>query len=635
MFMKEQTRIIVFSTLGRGLVLLLWMSLWTINSFAHQQDKPANPVSGIDDLSSPIHGGYGYLGRSSEAEAQTDVELDCSPSQKKTYLDQCTKANVEVTQKQNFAQIIQSLEENKATASLRNQIYEYWMLQAAATTATRPIPLSRPTCVDPPSFNYQKDLSETALDPLALSVLQGQMDRSQNPAQKEKIRKQLDAEYKLMAARNAMDADNVVNAIALFRQLIHVKDLYDCKPDGQQSIECLDLSDQINRIKSAYPIVFMQESPFGAAQEVERSAQLILGISRVSPQQKTNFNELHSIGTEFWNALVQTSEWNGMKDFKEDYLDAKYAAQNGFEELDSQGELTGKRLKNSSGVLALNHLEKTLQKLKGDLNGQIQSKLNGICDLHFSELSSQYPQVLRQLLLDQPVKNLPGIKYTICNTPSMENKLTTAKKRTCQGVIGKIDSGSKTVKVDRSLPTFPFHSRQKYDVKKNADGSLTVQLKINFQQRGQPKLSPEEFAKRMESIQQKASVFYNNSVARFKPKPNPAVKFEVSVVQGGDDPLFQFSKCYNGGLIGEDRYNCKSVGDSGGDWEDSANLTHQSSDNTIHHEFSHILGLEDEYLDDYYPMNYLGEHDSVMNNGHRLYPRHVRSILDLALRCGK
>ena len=48
---------------------------------------------------------------------------------------------------------------------------------------------------------------------------------------------------------------------------------------------------------------------------------------------------------------------------------------------------------------------------------------------------------------------------------------------------------------------------------------------------------------------------------------------------------------------------------------------------TIVHEIGHKLGLPDEYAADYYPFNLVGEHDSFMNNGRNVKPRHIGSIL--------
>lgn len=48
---------------------------------------------------------------------------------------------------------------------------------------------------------------------------------------------------------------------------------------------------------------------------------------------------------------------------------------------------------------------------------------------------------------------------------------------------------------------------------------------------------------------------------------------------------------------------------------------------TIKHELMHKLGLPDEYSADWYPFNLIGERDSLLSTGDKIYDRHIGSIL--------
>ncbi|MBI3541952.1 MAG: hypothetical protein HY075_01575 [Deltaproteobacteria bacterium] len=61
---------------------------------------------------------------------------------------------------------------------------------------------------------------------------------------------------------------------------------------------------------------------------------------------------------------------------------------------------------------------------------------------------------------------------------------------------------------------------------------------------------------------------------------------------------------------------------------DSGNWHPGVDDQTVQHELAHGMGLPDEYVADYYPMNNVGENNSMMVGGQTLYPRHLEKILD-------
>lgn len=70
--------------------------------------------------------------------------------------------------------------------------------------------------------------------------------------------------------------------------------------------------------------------------------------------------------------------------------------------------------------------------------------------------------------------------------------------------------------------------------------------------------------------------------------------------------------------------------------EDAENLTIASLGDckTIQHEMMHTVGLADEYSADYYPFNLIGEHDSLMNNGEKLFARHIGDLLS-PMKCSR
>jgi len=67
---------------------------------------------------------------------------------------------------------------------------------------------------------------------------------------------------------------------------------------------------------------------------------------------------------------------------------------------------------------------------------------------------------------------------------------------------------------------------------------------------------------------------------------------------------------------------------------DSSNFHSQVDLSTVLHEAGHGLGLSDEYVATYYPLNSIGEPDSVMREQvmpMRLYSRHLDQILNPGL----
>jgi hypothetical protein len=602
---------------------------------AHMGQKPINPAGNIGDLISKSHGGYGYAASSSEAEADAAVDFDCAVKDQQVYANACGPREPAVKSAEEVLKLAKDYQAGTALKKLQEQVYDYSLLQAAAMNTTRPIDVPRPTCMPQPAGQPVSQSAQVPATPYTadqLEQLKKKIEITTDQAEKKKLQDRFNANYKFFLVSNSASQDNLVQAVALYDQLVAAKTANGCVNSQPLSMACLDLNDNIDRVKVGFPIVFGSGEQAARLESIRKDAQMLIGASFTKSADSA---QILAKGKAKWSFRVKSQDWDAMQEFKREYTEARDLASVGEQKLGPDGRPTGAMVPRATAVSAQKQLAGTTWKMKQDFAVRLKSEMNGVCSMDFAALAKKYPSALRQLLLEESGSDLAGTKLAVCNSGDLKNLLTRSRDRSCSGITGKLNSGDGTVKIARYMPSFPFSSSQNYKVKKNADGSMTVALDIHFTKTGTPPMTAEEFKTKMAAFKTSADGFYNKGTENAKPPFDPKVKFAVNVIEGSVEPVFNFSKCYNRTLPYEKQHDCAAVKAAGGNWQDAGNLTSDTDANTVNHEFGHIMGLDDEYEADYYPMNLLGEHDSVMNDGSQLYRRHIKNILQPALRCGK
>jgi hypothetical protein len=251
-----------------------------------------------------------------------------------------------------------------------------------------------------------------------------------------------------------------------------------------------------------------------------------------------------------------------------------------------------------------------------------------LCNKTIAQLVEQYPQVLRQMISDASGSNLAAYRGVMCQS-GMLDKFPPNPMNTCVGVTGDPDD-TKGMRVRRHVYDFPFGQDVDYKIKRAADGAMEVETTVNFV-RGSG-VTTAQFNEHIRTALATAQAYFNSQAAVQTPALNPALRFTVLKGSGTSEPLVTIRKCWH-----SSRKKNKSACDGSDNQADSGNWPLDSSEGTTRHEVGHLFGLNDEYENDYYPFNNLGEHDSIMNDSSnsssRLYARHFASIMAPVVRC--
>jgi hypothetical protein len=297
-----------------------------------------------------------------------------------------------------------------------------------------------------------------------------------------------------------------------------------------------------------------------------------------------------------------------------------------------------------------------------------------------------YPGVVRQALLDMEPKSRALTKAILCQSPALAR---IQPKPDCDGLVGGPLPG-KTLEIRRNSYQWPYPTKEIYSIKRESsppDAPYEVALKVNMII--DPKMSDkqkEEALKKIAAWQSQTNDYLNcqsGAVSSYSSSPtdvrscppdpalkrSPGVKFSI-VLNPTDDasltPQVTVHACYNCEIPArEQRSDCAEVKKhaknkclAGGkkteaqcsaeidgrepeafNRADAQNYELKATNTTVFHEVGHLLGLRDEYADPTYPINDLGEHNSIMANSNsddsRLFPRHLDQILSPAIDCQK
>lgn len=609
---------------------LLLILLTCQPAYSHTVNKPVDTIPSTGQSSPENHGGYGLMGVSSEAEAQDKLNFVC-PSEvlMNIYKIGCNTNFIGVNEDVFDEKLYKAMEAKTFEEEFKNKLFEYAYLSIAAQDSRRPIPMTKPNCIannpqlrpDLPTMDSSEYLEQQRLKELDKKV-----KYEKDPLKKKILENEFLTLNKMHALRSNSSPLKMGQALILYDQYVYAEKDNNCSSTttGWQIQLCSSVKEFKNKVLSSFP--FLNSSN----EDLERMREQIY-------EMIGSHNNDNSVTRE-------TQKDRGQRLYRESITN-KYgvgwdenSADNLFTNAHNQIVVQEEIYNPASGVLDkivpkpknYDQLAKSIQE-KSRQN--LYSDIKKMCsNFDLKSVAKKYPQVLKQMLLDFPNSQFDMAKNYVCQN-KMNTLVDSPAANSCSGVTGDIDSPNGMV-VERYEYTFPFGSQKRKVIKKVGD-SLEVSTKVHFKFLYDPSLSEteaqqkEQFDRKTAEWISKTNAFY--SKMKDKMKPSVIFKYEASFEDG--KPLVNVSKCYRRTLPEADRHRCDKVNEAGGNWEDAGNYTLDTDDKTLSHEMGHQLGLDDEYSADYYPINHLGESDSVMKSGTNLYPRHIRRIVQPALRC--
>lgn len=641
-------------------------------SYAHFGRTPVSQTGAIANMTSANHAGYGYLLKTSEAEADNAVNFPCTDDDRRSYARAACRlpSGTDVTMA-SVATLAANVASGQTLQKMRDKVFEYLTLQMAGSNTTypqpRPIPLARPACVTSPAADDNWDLTQNLIanqmPDSAFIIMEntviGAMPTG-TPTERlarRRAERERDDHVKYMSVANSFTTDNMVQAIMLHEQLRNAQTTNNCSTvtaasPATRRLLCIDVNEQLDRLRVSYPVLFEgNTASYAAAPASTRTAETtrisdlrndvweLLGANG-APAAMTSQAALRTRGRNTaWNPRVNSSAWDAAQNLTTDYFAAATGARDGF---------CGAAPKTTSNTCAAPthqprmdaayaRLQATAARLRTEAQGRLTLQATGLCDasMNLEQLGKKYPSVLRQMLLEQSGPELAASKTAICGTPALADQLRQGVRDSCIGVTGSLSSPG-GVRVHRTTSSFPFSSDPNYTVTQGADGRLTVNLVMNFSNTGTPAMPAATYQQTINDWVTNTTARYNSQANGLAPPLDPRVTFNITGVTGTADPHVNVSQCYNRSMPAGQEHSCTAIAaqKGGNNWEDSGNLTTTTDQNTLTHEFGHNMGLDDEYEALYYPMNTLGEHDSVMASGAQLYRRHFEQIVRPARRCG-
>lgn len=562
---------------------------------AHGGSSPSvPPIPAIGRVFSPTHSGYGYLGPS-EAEADDLLGFSCANDDLRRYASRgCKVSGSRLSLEAAEAAISRTLTPIFHHA-LRNQVFEYLCLQAAASAPSRLGEIPIPSCVQRGAA-LRSSVANLSSGPLTDAAVNRLPAGGADPARSPQA-----IASKLRAVQASFDPNRMAHAFLLHEQLALAESRYCPGTDNSGHLKCLDIRDQKGRLTNGYPTLFSPTANRAAVAEYRRAIELFIGTSGARPGESEGARRAR--GQRSIEEGIRR-ELN-LRGLEIQYEDAEYSA---------------RRPGASAELLeAFRKMGDTVSVLKDSRVAKVAHEAGRLCDADLSSLASEYPQVVRQLVLEQKGGELAATKAVLCQS-RLSEQIRGSDRESCIGVSGGPLGSSQPVRVHRTNWNWPFYAPTNYSVTRAADGKMRVTLHLNFA--AGPGIGAATFSETVARWKEETEAYYNRQAATTTPRLSPPVRFEILAGTGSDEPLIQ--------ILRQDAPGRPIL-------IDSANIDVNAPGGVLAHEFGHALGLDDEYSADYYPFNLLGEHDSVMNNAQhpraRLFPRHFRQILEPALRC--
>jgi hypothetical protein len=644
-------------------ILVISTFLFSSLALSHTKNKP--PIDAIQSTGNdrPVnHSGYGYLNTSSEAEAQDKVNFVCPKKEQIKELDGPCNPNdlAKFSKVENLESTFHAMNRHAFDQKMRDQVYEFITLQKAASNSERPVKIKRPSCISNTGIESQLPELKGAEWERAEEIKSMAKHRRFNS--NETLRKKRDWAVKLNSIKSNRSSNKLVQAVMLNDQYKNVAEQNDCSSTTTEwQIQlCASITEYHDKLKMSFPAIFRQPEFLEKAKsassyipinmddainkassfsdtmpkvnQIREKAYLLIGSDGVDPSMSKE--DRIARGKRLYDTGVEDQYGIGWDDNSPDKLFKKAFDRGRYGDYDPEkGSFTPNPAAKKTYKELDQFAEETLDKYDNALDAEL-AQLCGDGKLSSKDLVNSYPQVVRQLLLDADPTNFELAKNYMCKE-NLDGIVQKGAGNSCAGVSGDI-SDKKGMTISRYEYSFPFGGPKNYSIKKVGD-ELVVKTKINFKFMYDPTL-PESKADQKAIFDKKIAKWEtdsNNFYSSLKSKMTPSVKLEFEAGTGSEDPVVKVSKCYNRELPEEVQHQCASVNAAGGNWEDAGSFTFDMDAKTLNHEMGHQLGLDDEYTADYYPINSLGEDDSVMNSGVNLYPRHLRRIVQPALRCGK
>lgn len=696
-------------------------------------DAPVDVTSGLYEVMERNRAGYGFLNSSSEAEADSIFQTPCK---KLNHLDlnNCLSEGSELEEAYLLAK---NNMEVALTNMAREKLFEYLMLQQISLNPSSSLPQIPNCLLDSEEIKKItvelekiKSLDELKLNNHLLSLnrkvksLLSKTREERTQAENEtlkKLKKKILLSIKLRSTKASMDKKKIAQALLLDKQLASAQ-MSECqnKSNSDLVLKCQSIKKNRERIRGSFPLIFGQnlaeldslqnaKEIFDMDKRTRLSKSLGLLICEKTPRDRFEISIQKMIGRfgtydsssggDFiikksseicvesekdlvyirrGKSIIEESISNDMgfshlvsEDNGGKFNEAFFEAKNSF-------ELPSPTTDSLLGEYFLEFHE-AYEGLKKNLLKESQENLNSLCtEFNLEKISSRYPHVLRQTVLDQTSSaERDALKQVLCSKNIMSSFQKNEQTLSCFGVSGDPHS-SEGMRISRDKHGFPFQNSMNYKIKKNSDGNLEIIAKINYVFIPDPSIDPDheqyqgnnnvpvekrksieeqrrDFDRQVSHWTRRTSEFFNKSAKEISA---PKIKFKIEsckTCSQDEKPRVKVGTCYrkdepksfSSDFPGESYNSHKCYFKNGvklfADWQNAGNFTTDMNEGAIIHETGHNLGLSDEYVADYYPAHPIGEYgdelndkgelqcSSVMGNSAagciKIYPRHLLELI--------
>tara|TARA_B100001971_G_scaffold215148_1_gene258358 strand:- start:19692 stop:21410 length:1719 start_codon:yes stop_codon:yes gene_type:complete len=323
----------------------------------------------------------------------------------------------------------------------------------------------------------------------------------------------------------------------------------------------------------------------------------------------------------------------------------------------------------TNNAISRTEISDIVEEVQAEYGQYLESQLPRICNMSIEDISERFPEIFDQFLIDLPEEESSISRYALCKESFYYNPESFDSD--CDGVKDADDANPGDPFSPRAVfniagknyinPPFTINGSKTLE---RVNNEIRVKRDINIDVSGLSEADRERVLANIGACRDEVKQTVEDAFIDYLGTNRNLVQYNLNfdlnlnpVTSGRSD--FNIHRCwcstcevyYNHptrGRIEIPRDTCRAdftkemeeglndpnlnpVADrrSWFNQEDAANLTIGSSSDckTIKHELLHKVGLSDEYVASYYPFNLVGEHDSLMNNGERLYPRHIGDLL--------
>ncbi|MBI2520251.1 MAG: hypothetical protein HYV97_07530 [Bdellovibrio sp.] len=502
-------------------------------TFAHPHGTPVRGSIVLDQESrfSRNKGGYGYIA-SSEAEAVANMSFACT-QQNQNYYFQCFSHGLRLPESWFDTYTPQYLQPI-VLQRLREHMVEKIIHERAALSTTRGNwPTSLPSACMSPSSGYDggkstspaesgrllalhNSLPTTIYSPVQLTALGtalAEAKKSNDPVKVARAERNLDRANKFNSSVNSLSSGNIVRALTLHDQLSQAKKWFCAQTTDNHRNTCIDLTNQTDRIKDSYPILFQ-----GSSSDVD---------ARLGAIRNTLYDVLGAksgSGSEAQRRAAGKAAYNSHTRFRSYNLDYDSFAFQNFEAAMSQAVKEAKDASNKpegdrSGkerrlAQAFAGLDQGLATLKDNYKRDIESSgLSNICSLTLNDFFTKYPNVVRQAMADSPRDQQALMKLVYCQSGHSRSLDMTPQ---CHGVTSTNTADARVVSVNRQAATYPFFSATKYSItypNTPVNAAPTLRMSVDFPTSIRPR---DKFNEYLAQMQKNVNDFYNCSADTLK-----------------------------------------------------------------------------------------------------------------------